>query len=164
MKFRKQRAIYLQIGDYLCENILTGKYVSGDKIPSVRNMAVNVEVNPNTVMRTYTHLQQKGILFNQRGIGFFIADDVIEKILEMKKKEFLMIEAWPVVDKKIIDKFQNKREIERKKLFDEIEAKMKGLDGFIDIFGKCLGCHGCSKVCRSRWLQVRKRWYLDPMP
>jgi len=88
MKFRKQRAIYLQIGDYLCENILTGKYVSGDKIPSVRNMAVNVEVNPNTVMRTYTHLQQKGILFNQRGIGFFIADDVIEKILEMKKKEF----------------------------------------------------------------------------
>jgi len=88
MKFRKQRAIYLQIGDYICENILTGTYVPGDKIPSVRDMAVSVEVNPNTVMRTYTDLQLKGILFNQRGIGFFIADDAIEKILEMKKKDF----------------------------------------------------------------------------
>ena len=88
MKFRKQRAIYLQIGDYLCENILTSTYAPADKIPSVREMAVSVEVNPNTVMRTYTDLQQKGILFNQRGIGFFVADDAIEKILEMKKREF----------------------------------------------------------------------------
>jgi GntR family transcriptional regulator len=92
MKFRKQRAIYLQIGDYLCENILTGTYAPGDKIPSVRDMAVRVEVNPNTVMRTYTDLQQKGILFNQRGIGFFVADDAVEKILEMKKREFLKAE------------------------------------------------------------------------
>jgi GntR family transcriptional regulator len=89
MKFRKQRAIYLQIGDYLCENILTSTYAPGDKILSVREMAVSVEVNPNTVMRTYTDLQQKGILFNQRGIGFFVADDAVEKILEMKKREFV---------------------------------------------------------------------------
>jgi len=88
MKFRKQRAIYLQIGDYLCENILRRTYVPGDKIPSVREMAVSVEVNPNTVMRTYTDLQQKGILFNQRGIGFFVADDAVEKILGMKRREF----------------------------------------------------------------------------
>jgi len=88
MKFRKQRAIYLQIGDYLCENILRRTYAPGDKIPSVREMAVSVEVNPNTVMRTYTDLQQKGILFNQRGIGFFVADDAVEKILGMKRREF----------------------------------------------------------------------------
>jgi len=93
MKFRKQRAIYLQIGDYLCENILTGTYVPGGKIPSVRDMAIRVEVNPNTVMRTYTDLQQKEILFNQRGIGFFVADDAVEKILEMKKREFLKTEV-----------------------------------------------------------------------
>jgi len=88
MKFRKQRAIYLQIGDYLCENILRRTYAPGDKIPSVREMAVSVEVNPNTVMRTYTDLQQKGILFNQRGIGFFVADDAVEKILGMKRRKF----------------------------------------------------------------------------
>jgi GntR family transcriptional regulator len=89
MKFRKQRAIYLQIGDYLCENILTGTYMPGDKIPSVRDMAISVEVNPNTVMRTYTDLQHKEILFNQRGIGFFVAEDAVEKIMIIKKREFL---------------------------------------------------------------------------
>ena len=66
-----------------------------------------------------------------------------EELVQDMKGDFLEKE----LDKKILDKFQNKRETERKKLFDEIEAKMKGLDGFIDIFGKCLGCHGCSKVC-----------------
>ena len=66
-----------------------------------------------------------------------------EELAQDMKGDFLEKE----LDKKILDKFQNKRETERKKLFDEIEAKMKGLDGFIDIFGKCLGCHGCSKVC-----------------
>ena len=86
MKFRKQRAIYLQIGDYICENILTGTYAPGEKIPSVREMAVSVEVNPNTVMRTYTDIQQKEILYNQRGIGFFVAHDAIEKVMEIKKK------------------------------------------------------------------------------
>jgi DNA-binding transcriptional regulator YhcF (GntR family) len=92
MKFRKQRAIYLQIGDYICENILTGTYAPGEKISSVREMAVRVEVNPNTVMRSYTDLQQKEILYNQRGIGFFVADDAIEKVMEIKKREFLKTE------------------------------------------------------------------------
>ena len=66
-----------------------------------------------------------------------------EELAQDMKGDFLEKE----LDKKILDKFQNKRDAERKKLFGEIEAKMKGLDGFIDIFGKCLGCHGCSKVC-----------------
>lgn len=66
-----------------------------------------------------------------------------EKLTEDIKGDFLAKE----LDKEKLDKFHSKREAEKKKLFDEIEVKMKGLDGFIDIFGKCLGCHGCSKVC-----------------
>jgi len=66
-----------------------------------------------------------------------------EKLVEDIKGEFLARE----LDKGKLDKFCGKREAEKKKLFNEIEAKMKGLDGFIDIFGKCIGCHGCSKVC-----------------
>jgi len=100
MKFRKQRAIYLQIGDYICENILTGTYAPGEKIPSVREMAVSVEVNPNTVMRTYTDLQQKEILYNQRGIGFFVAHDAIEKVMEIKKRAFLKTDL-PILFKTI---------------------------------------------------------------
>ena len=120
MKFRKQRAIYLQIGDYLCENILTSTYVPGDKIPSVRDMAVRVEVNPNTVMRTYTDLQQKEILFNQRGIGFFVAEDAVEKILEMKKREFLKAEL-PIFFKTM--RLLNLRYEDLPKLYQIEEAK-----------------------------------------
>jgi len=51
------------------------------------------------------------------------------------------------IDKGKIDKFRNKREAEKKKLFNEINSKMNGIDGLVEIFGRCIGCHGCSKVC-----------------
>lgn len=50
-------------------------------------------------------------------------------------------------DRKNLDKIIEKRQAEKKKLYDEIEKKMKGIDGLVDIFGRCIGCHGCSKVC-----------------
>ena len=89
MDFERKRAIYLQIGDYIYENILLNKWEKGDKIPSIREMAMNIEVNPNTVMRTYTYLQDKGIIFNQRGIGFFISDQAYELTLKLKKQGFI---------------------------------------------------------------------------
>lgn len=89
MQFRKQQAIYLQIGEHLCDAIVNQEWEPGEKIPSVREMAVRVEVNPNTVMRTYTDLEQKGIIYNRRGIGFFVCDDAVEKILAVKKAEFI---------------------------------------------------------------------------
>jgi len=66
-----------------------------------------------------------------------------EEFTKDMKGEFLEKEP----DKEKLDKFRVKREAEKKKLFEEIEAKTKGLDGLIEIFGKCIGCHGCSKVC-----------------
>jgi formate dehydrogenase subunit beta len=50
-------------------------------------------------------------------------------------------------DRKNLDKVIEIRQAEKKKLYDEIDGKMKGIDGLVDIFGKCIGCHGCSKVC-----------------
>ena len=89
MEFRERQAIYLQIGDHLCENILCNKWAEGDKIPSVREMAMRIEVNPNTVMRTYSYLQDLGIIFNRRGIGYFVSDRAREKILELKRRNFI---------------------------------------------------------------------------
>lgn len=89
MEFRKNNSIYLQIADHICESILAGKVSGGDRLESVREMAANVQVNPNTVMRTFSHLQEKGIIYNKRGIGNFIADDALGKIKEMKKQEFI---------------------------------------------------------------------------
>jgi GntR family transcriptional regulator len=89
MEFKERQAIYLQIGDHICENILRKIWKEGEKIPSVREMAVNIEVNPNTVMRTYSYLQEMGIIFNRRGIGYFVSDDAYNKTLDLKKKNFI---------------------------------------------------------------------------
>ena len=93
MEFRERQAIYLQIGDHICENILRGTWKEGYRIPSIREMSVSIEVNPNTVMRTYSYLQDKGIIFNKRGIGYFVADRAYENTLDLKKKNFLLPEV-----------------------------------------------------------------------
>ena len=89
MQFSSKQSIYLQISDYICENILERTWQEGDRIPSIREMAVSVEVNPNTVMRSYAHLQDQGIIENQRGIGYFVSTGGYEETRRMKTKEFV---------------------------------------------------------------------------
>jgi len=96
MEFRDNKAIYLQIADFVCEHILLGKWKADEKVPSVREMAVELEVNPNTVMRTYDLLQTKAIINNKRGIGFFVADDAIAQVKAYRKTQFIEDEL-PVV-------------------------------------------------------------------
>ena len=89
MEFNDNQAIYLQIADLFCENILRKKWNPGDRIPSVREMAVEIEVNPNTVMRTFNYLQEKGIIYNKRGIGYFVSEDGFDKTRSLKKEDFI---------------------------------------------------------------------------
>jgi DNA-binding transcriptional regulator YhcF (GntR family) len=89
MQFRESQAIYLQIADYVCEKILLKEWPPGERIPSVRELAILLEVNPNTVMRTYEFLQQQTIIFNQRGIGFFAANDAINQATRYRKELFV---------------------------------------------------------------------------
>jgi len=88
----------MQIADHFCENILLQKWQPGDRIPSVREMAVKVEVNPNTVMRTFNYLQEKGIIFNKRGIGYFVSEDGFERTRALRKQDFVTKEL-PIVFK-----------------------------------------------------------------
>lgn len=88
MEFHEDKAIYLQIGDLLCEQILSGTWPPTEKIPSVREMGVSLQVNPNTVLRTYDFLQQRGIIFNKRGIGYFVEEDAVKKILDFRREDF----------------------------------------------------------------------------
>lgn len=96
MQFRESQAIYLQIADYVCEKILLQEWKTGERIPSVRELAVQLEVNPNTVMRTYEFLQQQVIIFNQRGIGFFTAADAVKQVTQYRKEAFLEKELPPI--------------------------------------------------------------------
>lgn len=100
MEFRDNKAIYLQIAEYVCEHILLGKWKADEKVPSVRELAVEMEVNPNTVMRTYELLQNKNIINNKRGIGFFVDEAAIDNVRNYRKQQFI-IDDLPVVFRNI---------------------------------------------------------------
>ena len=89
MQFRESIAIYLQIADYICERILLKQWKADERIPAVRELAIQLEVNPNTVMRTYDFLQGQNIIYNQRGIGYFVAPDAQKNALQYRRNEFL---------------------------------------------------------------------------
>ncbi len=102
MEFKKTESIYEQIAGSIQENILDEVWKEGDRIPSVRETAGKIQVNPNTVMRTYSLLQDEGIIFNKRGIGFFVANDAIQKSIDMKKQKFnqeMLPEFFKMIDK-----------------------------------------------------------------
>lgn len=89
MNFKENKPIYQQIADRICDDILLGVYLPGSRIPSVREYAATVEVNANTVMRTFETLENLEIIFNKRGIGFFVSDDAKERILQIRQKSFI---------------------------------------------------------------------------
>lgn len=92
MDFRDNEAIYLQIAAYVSENITLNKWQVEQKIPSVRDLAVELQVNPNTVARTYDFLQNREVIFNKRGIGYFVSEDAKDKVKTYRKERFLQQE------------------------------------------------------------------------
>ncbi len=89
MRFNDSTSIFRQIGGYIEELILTGEYPENERIPSVRELAAQMEVNPNTVIRTYGQLQEEGIIYNQRGMGYFVSPGAPERILQKRKQKFI---------------------------------------------------------------------------
>jgi len=89
MDFKENPAIYLQIADYVCEQILLKKWPLGEKILSIRDLAISMEVNPNTVQRAYDFLQQHEIIINKRGIGYFIQAQAMDRILRFRREQFM---------------------------------------------------------------------------
>lgn len=92
MEFNDRQPIYLQIADYVCEQILQQAWPPGERIPSVRDLGSSLEVNPNTAMRAFDFLQQQGILFNKRGMGYYAADDASDRVKSMRRARFLDVE------------------------------------------------------------------------
>lgn len=92
MEFKNNKGIALQIADNISERILNGTIAIEEKIPSVRELAAEMGVNPNTIVRSYAELQSKNIISNQRGIGYFVAKDARNIIQEWRRQDFYAIE------------------------------------------------------------------------
>lgn len=92
MDFNQNKPIYLQIVDNISERILAGELLPEDRIQSVRDLGSDLGVNPNTVMRSYEKLTADGIIYNKRGIGYYVSTDAREIVLQKMREEFLNAE------------------------------------------------------------------------
>jgi len=88
MQFKATTTIYEQIAGMIEDNILSGILAEGDRLQSVRALAAEVQVNPNTVQRTFQTLQDSELITNQRGIGYFIAEGAKKRILKARRRLF----------------------------------------------------------------------------
>lgn len=93
MNFNDNKPIYLQMADRIMEEMASGTLLPGARLPSVRDYAVLLQVNANTVMRTYTWLQDHGLIYNKRGIGFFVSQDAKERAGQTLRTNFMLQEA-----------------------------------------------------------------------
>ncbi|MDO4311074.1 MAG: GntR family transcriptional regulator [Prevotella sp.] len=89
MTFSNDKAIYLQMADRLCDEILAGTYGADVRIPSVREYAVMLEVNTNTAVKAYDALARDGIIYNRRGLGYFVSPTARDTIMQSRRREFI---------------------------------------------------------------------------
>lgn len=88
MEFKDNKPIYLQIAEVICNQILSGEHPEGERLPSVRDYAVQMEVNVNTVVRSFDWLAQQEIIFQRRGLGFFVSEGAGNLISYVRRKDF----------------------------------------------------------------------------
>lgn len=89
MDFKEPTSIYQQIADYGLDQILDGHWPTGERIPSVRGLAGEVGVNPNTVMRAFDRLSREGIIYNERGRGFFVSPEGPDRARSLRRAAFV---------------------------------------------------------------------------
>ena len=97
MNFKENKPIYIQISDRIADDVLSGALKPDERIPSVREYAATVEVNANTVVRSYDFLQQKGVIYNLRGLGYFVSPDAKEIVTNMRRESLLGEELTQVM-------------------------------------------------------------------
>lgn len=114
MEFNSQKPIYLQICDSLCDQILSGELLGESRIPSVRELGELLQVNPNTIMRSYERLTAQGIIYNKRGVGYFVSDNARATVLKERRERFFS-EELPR-----LKKYMQLIGIDKKQIIDEL--------------------------------------------
>ena len=97
MEFSEPKGIYLQIADRMRERILRGEWKTGERIPSVRELAIELGVNPNTITKSYQKLLDRELISNQRGRGYFVSENAAERALQEMREEFMRDELPRIV-------------------------------------------------------------------
>ncbi|RVU71712.1 MULTISPECIES: GntR family transcriptional regulator [Lactobacillus] len=120
MEFKDNIPIYLQIEQYLYRQIALGELKAGEKIPSVRKLALELTVNVNTVQRALQQMNDKGILYTKRGEGNFVTENT--ELLEETKQALINNELETFVQN------MNRLGVEKDQLIPELEQYLNSED------------------------------------
>lgn len=101
MEFKERNAIYIQIAERICDQIISGVFSEEQRLPSVRDYSIEVEVNINTLVKSYEYLAQRNIIYNKRGVGYFISPGAVKTIKAMHREEFIGEELYRMFDRMI---------------------------------------------------------------
>lgn len=110
LDWRDDIPIWKQIKDRLVAAIMDGTFSEGEAIPSVRQLALELRVNPLTVSRAFAELADDGLLDKRRGIGMYVAQGVSSNLLAREREAFLQTE-WPEIEKRIVQLGISKQEL-----------------------------------------------------
>ena len=116
-QWNETQPIFLQIRQQLVEMILNGSILAGEAMPSVRQIAMDLSVNPLTVTKAYQSLVDLEVVIKKRGLGMFVEKDARAKLLSHERSKFLT-EEWPRIRAQI-----ETLELDQKDLFDKGEGK-----------------------------------------
>lgn len=102
MQFSDNKPIYLQIADSISDKILREELAAEDRIPSVREYAAEIGVNPNTLMHTYEYLSKEGIIHSKRGLGYYVSGKAREIILNLGRTQFFEKELPRLLERMLL--------------------------------------------------------------
>ena len=89
MDFDNNKPIYRQITDYCCRMISSGEWIPEGRVPSVKELSLLLTVNNRTVLKAFEELNDMGIIYSKRGLGYFVSTDAMKVIREQQKHEFM---------------------------------------------------------------------------
>jgi len=116
--FDERFPIYLQIINQFCRSLVKGDLKPGDRIPSIRDMALTLKVNTNTIQRAYQEMERKQLIFSQRGMGYFVMED--QKMIQTVKEEMVQSATAHFLDEMRALGYEDNQ------ILTELELQMKG--------------------------------------
>ncbi|MCD8183596.1 MAG: HTH domain-containing protein [Bacteroides sp.] len=101
MDFKTNKPIYQQIVDFCFGKILTREWQAEERVVSVRELSTQLAVNSRTVLKAYEYLQTEGIIYSERGMGYYLSRDAVRRVMKIQKKEFFdnqLTETFHIMD------------------------------------------------------------------
>lgn len=96
MQFKENETIFSQIEQLVKKKIFTGEYSPGERLPAIREFAVMMKVNPNTIVKVYSDLEQVGLIVSERTNGKFVTEDT--ELIRLKKTDFIHCEIKELLE------------------------------------------------------------------